>query len=107
MNSIGMSFTLKSGSLKTPDLCLGARISKFYISSSDDGDKHVWAMSSDDYVKTVLENVQTELVHVGLSLQGKSDPPIQSEYRPELDSSSELPTPLQITFYQGLISQQR
>ena len=65
MDKIGKSFTLKPGSVKTPDLYLGARISKFYIPGSDDGDKHVWAMSSDDYVKTAIENVQTELGHVG------------------------------------------
>ena len=49
--------------MKTPDLYIGARISKLYIPGSDDGDKHVWVMSSDNYAKTALENVQTEIDH--------------------------------------------
>ena len=56
--------------------------------------------------KTALENVQNELGHVGLSLQGKQETPNQTEYRPELDSSPEL-IPRQISFYQGLVGQLR
>ena len=38
---IGQSYTLKPDSVKTSELYLGTRISKFYILGSDDGDKHV------------------------------------------------------------------
>ncbi len=59
-------------------------------------------MSSDLYVKSAIEIVQTELKLMGLTLTGKPDTPIQVGYRPELDSSLELP-PKQLNFYQGLV----
>ena len=102
MDGLSKRYTLKEGSVKEPDLYLGARISKHMIQGSDDPTKTRWAMSSDDYVKSAIENLQTELDKIGSRMPSKVETPLSSGYRPELDSSKEL-TPRQISFYQGLI----
>ena len=102
MDLLSKKYTLKEGSVKPPDLYLGARISKHYIPGSDDPGKVRWAMSSDDYVKSAVDNVKTELNKINSQLPKNVETPLSSGYRPELDSSREL-TPSQINYYQGLI----
>ena len=59
-------------------------------------------MSSDLYVKSGIETVQTELNFIGLILTGKPDTPIQVGYWPEINISLELPR-RRLKFYQGLV----
>ena len=102
MDGLSKRYTLKEGSVKEPDLYLGARISKHLIPGSDDPTKTRWAMSSDDYIKSAIDNLEIELDKISSRMPRKVETPLSSGYRPELDSSREL-TPRQINFYQGLI----
>ena len=97
-------FTLKPGSVKEPDLYLGADISKYYIEESDEPTKCRWAMSSDSYVKTAVKTVEGSLSQVGLEFLPRSrvESPLSSGYKPELDSTAEL-DPQRLSYYQGLI----
>ncbi len=98
------TFTLKPGSVKEPDVYLGAQISKHFIEESDTPTKTRWAMSSDSYVKTAVETVERSLKDVGMEFLPKKriESPITPGYRPELDSTAEL-DPRRLNYYQGLI----
>ena len=102
MDGLSKRCVLKEGSVKEPDLYLGARISKHMIPRSDDPTKTRWAMSSDDYVKSAINNLQVDLDKIGSRMSSKVKKTLSSGYRPELDNSKKL-TPRQISFYQGLI----
>ena len=52
MEAIGTAFTIKPGSMREPDLYLGADISKHFIHDSDEPTKVRWAMSCDNYVRS-------------------------------------------------------
>jgi hypothetical protein len=80
MKALGERVTLKEGSVKEPDIYLGADVKKYYIEGSDDPEKARWAMSSTSYVKPAIAVVERELVKIDKS----------SGYRPELDSTPEL-----------------
>eukprot|EP00957_Ditylum_brightwellii_P131346 10017432-Ditylum_brightwellii.AAC.1 len=49
-----------------------------------------WAMSSDEYVKTDVAEVEKELEKEGRKLKGKASRPYDVNYCPEIDISSEL-----------------
>ena len=51
MDGIARTYTLKAGSVKEPDLYLGADVKKWYIDGLDDSEKPQWAMSSTNYTK--------------------------------------------------------
>jgi hypothetical protein len=106
MNMIQGKFTLKDGTVEEPTLYLGADVEKFYISESDDPLKIRWAMSSTNYTKKAVAEVERELATAAygfscLPTRGIKTP-LASEYRPELDSSPELDHKQQ-NYYQGLI----
>ena len=46
MDELGRRFTLKDGSVKEPDMYLGADVKKWYIAGSEEPGKVRWAMSS-------------------------------------------------------------
>lgn len=102
MDLLGKRLTLKEGSVKEPDIYLGADIKKYYIEGSDDPSKCRWAMSSESYVKRAIAEVEIELKKVGSRLPTKVKTPMSSNYRPELDLSDELNVERQ-NYYQGLI----
>jgi hypothetical protein len=64
--------------------------------------KKVWAMSATEYVKHVVQEVERELSSQGAYLPKRIETPLSSNYRPELDFSSELEGS-QVNYYQGLI----
>lgn len=99
MEYLQSKYTLKNGTVKEPDTYLGVDIKKMYIDSSDDPTKVRWGMSSETYVKRVLEN---ELQAAGKRLSTKASTPLASGYRPELDVSPELDDK-RATYYQGLV----
>ena len=59
-------------------------------------------MSSDNYVKSVISNLEAELDKIHYSMPKKVETPLSRGYTSVIDSSREL-TPRQISFYQGLI----
>lgn len=102
MRLLGKRLTLKPGSVKEPDMYLGADVKKYYIEGSEDPAKARWAISSHTYVKRAIAEVEVELGKVGKKLPTKIRTPLSSGYRPEMDLSPELDSARQ-NYYQGLI----
>ena len=75
MDYLSKKYKLKEGSVKEPDIYLGAEIRKFYVKRSNQPDKVRWQISSDLYVKKAIEDLQTELALAGkaLATRPKSD----------------------------------
>jgi hypothetical protein len=103
MDSLSHTFTLKEGTVKEPDLYLGADVKKWYIEGSDEPSKVRWAMSSTNYTKKAIEEVKRELQEGGLNLPTKVTTPLSSGYRPEIDATAELDDERQ-NYFQGLIA---
>ena len=90
-DSIGRLFELKKGSVKEPDLYLGADIEKVNLENSDKPTKTRWAMSSTNYTKKAIEEVERELHRADKRLPTKYiTTPFSCGYRPELDQTPEL-----------------
>ena len=102
MDALGERLVLKEGSVKEPDMYLGADVKKYYIEGSDDPAKPRWAMSSESYVKRAIADVETELKKIEKRLPTKISTPLTSNYRPELDLTAELNAE-RLNYYQGLI----
>jgi hypothetical protein len=102
MEYLRSRYTLKEGSVKEPDMYLGAQVKKWYIPGSDDPEKARWAMSSEVYVKRSIQDVETELALVNKMLPTKVTTPMSAGYRPELDQSPEL-DPRRASYFQGVI----
>ena len=102
MEALGRVYTLKDGSVKEPDLYLGANVKKWYIAGSDEPDKPRWALSSENYTKKAIAEVENELKAAGKRLVTKVTTPLAAGYRPELDATQELDAD-RLNYYQGLI----
>ena len=102
MDYLASRYTLKPGSMKEPDMYLGAQVSKFYIDGAPDPEKARWAMSSESYVKQAVANVEKELENVEQGLPTRVTTPLSQGYRPELDQSRELDAK-RGQYYQSLI----
>ena len=102
MDYLSKKYKLKEGSVKEPDIYLGAEIRKFYVKRSNQPDKVRWQISSDLYVKKAIEDLQTELALAGKALATKAATPISVGYRPETDTTNLLGDK-QASYYQGLI----
>ena len=79
-------FRLKEDSLGPPSRYLGASI-KIY---TDRYGVDCWAMSSDDYVKIAVGEVERDLETAGHKLRGKAYRPFYQSYRPEVDVTPPL-----------------
>ena len=91
MDELSKRFTLKGGSVKEPDLYLGADVRKWYIAESDDPAKvRWWALASTKYTKRAIADLETELAAINKRLPTKVTTPLSSGYRPEVDQSPEL-----------------
>jgi hypothetical protein len=66
-----------------------------------DNGAQAWAFSSSQYVRSAVENVEAYIVERGWSLP-RANTPIQTSYRPELDTSNEL-NETDAAYYQSLI----
>jgi len=64
MNALSDEYTLKKESVKEPDICLGAEISKFMFKDGSSA----WSMSSTKYLKATIENVKGILTKDGRKL---------------------------------------
>lgn len=102
MKLLGTRVTLKEGSVKEPDVYLGANVTKWRIDGADDHDKPRWALSSTTYTKRAIADVETELAKIDQKLATKVKTPLAHGYRPELDASPEL-NGERLSYYQGLI----
>ena len=102
MDHLSTRYILKKGSVKEPDLYLGANIKKCRIPNSDDPGKVRWGMSSDDYVKRAVADVERALDEEHKYLPKRVVTPMVAGYQPELDVSPEL-NPKRCSYLQGLI----
>ena len=98
-NELGKYFELKNESIGPPSQYLGAGMREVEL---ENGSK-AWAASSSQYVKAAVANVKKWLeTHGNWRLPTKSETPIQTSYRPEIDVTPELP-PEESSYYQSLI----
>jgi hypothetical protein len=95
---IGKYFELKEESIGPPKLYLGGHLRKVTL---DNGVK-AWAFSSLQYVQEAVKNVETYLATRDRKLPSKSETPISTSYRPELDVGPAL-GPTDAAYYQSLI----
>jgi hypothetical protein len=104
IDALGKHVPLKEGSVQPPTTYLGADISKFTLHAGNQESpmKQVWAMSSTEYVKKAVQEVERELSYTESYLPKRVETPLSSGYRPELDFSNELDAN-QTNYYQGLI----
>ena len=99
MDYLATAYTLKKGSVKEPDIYLGADVKKFTTGVEGSA----WGISSDSYVKSAVAEVERKLAETGKKLHtGKCATPMTSGYRPEMDSLPELNAEL-ANYYQSLI----
>ena len=96
-NEIGKYFELKPESIGPPKIYLGGHMRKVKL----DNGAHAWAFSSSQYVRSAVENVEAYIVERGWKLP-RANTPIQTSYRPELDTSNEL-NETDAAYYQSLI----
>ena len=95
---LGKRFTLKEASIGPPVQYLGNKVSEVIL---DNGNK-CWAFSSSQYVQSAVKNVEDHLRKTGEKLPARAKSPWTSQYRPKVDTTSEL-SPEKATYYQSLI----
>ena len=91
-------FELKEESIGPPKVYLGGRMSKVTLENGVEA----WAFSSSQYVQTAVKNVEELLAKKNIKLPARTNTPLSSNYRPEIDVSGEL-QPEESTYYQSLI----
>ena len=81
-------YKMKEGSIKPPDIYLGANIMKVQMPDS----REVWGSSSRDYVKNSINTIKRlfEEDCEGFTLRNTVKAPFQTRYKPELDVTEEL-----------------
>jgi hypothetical protein len=98
IGEIAQSFKLKNNDISPPDIYLGARLKEKNL-----GGRNMWTMSSNDYIKSAVKNLEERLAKDGnKKLPNKAVSPMMTNYIPEFDETQELNTS-GITMYQELI----
>jgi hypothetical protein len=97
-NGIGKYFKLKEKSIGPPSQCLGGKLRKVALENGDEA----WAFSAVQYLSEAVKSVECYLHSKGKELPTKSDSPMRTSYRLELDVSRELDSTL-ASYYQSLI----
>ena len=77
MDALSRVYKLKDGSVKAPDVYLGAEVKQFRIPESDEPGKVRWAMSSSKYVARAVKDVETELEKCGIRIAEAHDNSIE------------------------------
>lgn len=92
------SYELKEGSIKPPDVYLGATVEK---TETKEG-LTCWAMSAEAYIKNAIKVVESLLEEDGSEkrLRTTARTPFPSNYRPELDVTPELDPEMATRFMQ-------
>ena len=88
MDDLGKFYELKPGSVKEPEIYLGANFEKMQLP-----DGHVeWGMSSKSYVKNAIKVIEGLLIEddPDAKLKTTAKSPFPSGYKPELDVTLEL-----------------
>ena len=98
MDALGALYLLKPEACGQPTRYLGANVGKYQL---PDG-REVWSMSSYDYVRNAVKNLEVTLNEEGMKLKGRAERPLPSNYRPEIDISPLLSDEL-ANRYQNLI----
>jgi hypothetical protein len=88
LDTIGKHFKLQSESIKIPETYMGANLGHFSLPNKPD--KPRWSMSSTNYVKQAVANVEKDLSEIKRGLPNKASLPMSTKYRPELDVSPVL-----------------
>ena len=99
MKSLEKYYRLKDGFAK-PTQYLGAAVKEWTF--PDDASRLKWALSSEQYIKEAMKNIERHLAEQNRSLR-KSNQPMPLAYLPELDITSLL-CEEEIHFYQSQIS---
>ena len=101
MKELGKLYRLKPESMGEPTRYLGANIAKYQV---DDGSEK-WSMSSEDYVRNAIKNLEILLMEEEAELntsKRSTERPYPANYRPEIDVTPLL-GPVLVTRYQNLI----
>jgi hypothetical protein len=102
MDYLASRYTLKKGSVKEPDVYLGAEVKKWTIEGADNLTKVCWAMLSDLYVNRAVTEVERNLDEIGERLSTKVSTPMSQGYCPEVDTTPELDAK-RANCFQGLV----
>lgn len=97
LKELGQTFQFKNDEIKEPDMYLGATLKQRKLN-----DKARWSITSDQYLKAAVENLENQLKAKGLSLPKALSTPTKSNIVLELDDSRLLDTD-EITHFQELI----
>mmetsp|Transcript_9008 Transcript_9008/g.12814 ORF Transcript_9008/g.12814 Transcript_9008/m.12814 type:complete len:365 (-) Transcript_9008:235-1329(-) len=101
LKEINRTFKFKNDVIQEPENYLGAKLKRKEING-----KEVWTITSLDYVKALINNVEECCKEKSRPLSKKADTPMSNEYTPEMDGSPELGKK-DITWYQELIGMLR
>lgn len=93
MDRLQSEYGFALSALGEPERYLGSNIEKVMIPGDDTG-REYWSMSSSTYVKNAVNNVKQLLSEEDRFLKTTAKTPLPSGYRPELDTSDELPSEL-------------
>ena len=97
MQQIKEKFNFKGNTWHDLDIYLGAKITKKVHEGTT-----LWTMTSLEYLKAAIKEIEAGLKDRGLQLPKKAATAMHKSYKPELDSTPELP-PEDFTFFQELI----
>ena len=95
---IGKYWIMKPTSIGQPKLYLGNKVSEVTLENG----VTAWSFSSSQYVQSAIANVERYLKNKNETLHRKASAPYSTNYRPEIDISSEL-KPTDAAYYQSLI----
>ena len=96
---VAEKFKLNKDKIEPPKIYLGGRLTKKSLNG-----KYIWTMSSVDYVKAIIKNVNIRMVKEGTRLPRLAETRMSSDYTPALDATTELESD-GITIYKELIGE--
>lgn len=97
LKELGKTFQFKNDEIKPPDMYLGATLKKRTLNGVPR-----WSVTSDEYLKAAVENLENQLKAKGMSLPKPLSTPTNLNVTFELDDSRLLDAE-EITHYQELI----
>lgn len=102
LKSIMEYFKFKKDKIEPPEFYLGARLERKPLNGG-----HVWTMTSKDYIKAIVKNLEERLEKKGMKLPNRHvNTPISPSFIPESDQSQEL-NENDTTMFQELIGELR
>lgn len=106
MDQVKDNYNVRDSTIKEPDQYLGADIKKIHY---NDG-THAWTMASESYVKNAVKNIKERMKDSGFKFNSRlsdvkyspKQPFSNTEYRPEIDTSSHC-NEEQTQFFQNIL----